>query len=347
MFVHNAWYVASWADELRREPLARRICGEPLVLYRDAEGEAAALLDRCSHRGTPLHLGRVTREGLECGYHGLVFGRDGACLRIPGQSRVPPRASVRAYPVVEKDAFVWVWMGDPHAADAKQIVDYPFHEDRARWPHKRALYPIAASYLLLVDNLMDLTHLGYVHGGTIGGDPGTHVEAEMDTHATPRGLKYTRWMLGSTPPPTYLKAVTFTGKVDRWQEFEYIAPGSIVQWSGAVDAGTGAREEGRREGGFSLRIFHGVTPETETSCHYFWSAANGYRQDDPRATDDLFDEISRAFDQDKVVVEAQQARLSELGGDGLINIHTDVARVKMRRALDRMLEAERAPVAEP
>jgi vanillate O-demethylase monooxygenase subunit len=81
MFVRNAWYIASWADELRDEPLAWRICDEPVVGYRDAQEQPAALVDRCCHRGTPLSLGRVTPEGLECGYHGLVFGRDGACLR--------------------------------------------------------------------------------------------------------------------------------------------------------------------------------------------------------------------------------------------------------------------------
>lgn len=344
MFVRNAWYIASWADDLRKEPLARRICDEPVVLYRDAANLAAALVDRCCHRGTPLHLGRVTREGLECGYHGLVFGRDGVCVRVPGQDRVPPSARVRSYPVIEKDGFVWIWMGEPQAADPKGIVDYPFHDDRARWPHKHTLYPIAANYMLLVDNLMDLTHLGYVHGGTIGGNPTTHVEAKMETHLTPRGLRFTRWMLDSEPPPTYTKAVPFNGRVDRWQEFEYVAPGSIIQWSGATDAGTGATE-GKRDGGFSLRLFHGITPETETSCFYFWSAANGYRQDEPEATEQLFAEISRAFDQDKVVVEAQQARLTELGQEGLVNLKADVARVRMRQTVERLLEAERVPEA--
>jgi vanillate O-demethylase monooxygenase subunit len=311
------------------------------VLYRDAQGVAAGLADRCCHRGTPLHLGRVTPDGLECGYHGLVFARDGACVRIPGQTRVQPNARVRGYPIVEQNGFVWIWMGEPDAADRKLLVEYPYHDDPARWPHKHTTYPIAANYMHLVDNLMDLTHLGYVHGGTIGGDPNTHVDARMETHATPRGLKFTRWMLDSVPPPTYTKAVGFRGRVDRWQEFEYIAPGSIVQWSGATDAGTGA-VDGKREGGFSLRLFHGITPETETSCFYFWSAANGYRQDEPAATEQLFLEIGRAFDQDKAVIEAQQARLAELGEDGLVNIPADAARVRMRHALERMLAAERA-----
>jgi vanillate O-demethylase monooxygenase subunit len=340
MFVKNAWYIAIWADELRDAPFARRICGEPVVLYRDAQNHAAALADRCCHRGTPLSLGRVTADGLECGYHGLIFARDGACVRIPGQLRVQPNARVRSFPVVEQNGFIWIWLGDPQAADRKLLVEYPYHDDPAHWPYKHSTYPIAASYMLVVDNLMDLTHLGYVHGGTIGGSPATHVDAKMETRATPRGLKFTRWMLESEPPPTYRKAVPFKGKVDRWQEFEYIAPGSIVQWSGATDAGTGAYE-GKRDGGFSLRLFHGITPETETSCFYFWSAANGYRQNEPAATEQLFGEISRAFDQDKAVIEAQQARLAELGDEGLVNIPADTARIRMRQVVEKMLAAER------
>ena len=339
MFVRNAWYIAIWADELLDAPLARRICGEPVVLYRDAQRNAAALADRCCHRGTPLHLGRVTALGLECGYHGLVFARDGACVHIPGQLRVQPNARVRSYPVVERNGFVWIWMGDPQAASHALLVEYPYHDDPMRWPHKHSTSHIAASYLLVIDNLMDLTHLGYVHGGTIGGDPNAHVDAKMETHPTARGLKFTRWLLDSEPPPTYRKAVPFRGAVDRWQEFEFIAPGSVVQWSGATDAGTGAYE-GKREGGLSVRLFHGVTPETETTCFYFWSAANGYRQNEPEATQQLNVEISRAFGQDKAVIEAQQARLAELGDEDLVNIPADTARIRMRQAVEKLLAAE-------
>src|SRR5258705_4663614 len=73
MFPKNAWYVASWAEDLVAQPVARRICNEPIVLYRDASGRACALIDRCCHRGAPLSAGRVSSEGLQCGYHGLVF----------------------------------------------------------------------------------------------------------------------------------------------------------------------------------------------------------------------------------------------------------------------------------
>jgi vanillate O-demethylase monooxygenase subunit len=345
MFIRNAWYVAAWGDEIGGAPLARRICNEPIVLFRDREGKVGALADRCCHRATPLHLGEVIDQGIQCGYHGLVFDRSGSCVRVPGQELIPERARVRSYPVVEKDEFVWIWMGEAARADESQIIDYPWHNDYAKWPHKHEMYHIKCNYMLMVDNLMDLTHLGYVHRKTIGGNPMMHVEAKMKTTRTPRGLHYIRWMLDSVPPPTYVKAAGFKGRVDRWQEFEYFAPGAIVQWSGALDVGKGAYEQGNREGGFSLRLFHGLTPETETSCFYFWSTANGYRQDDPQATEELFDEIAFTFLEDKTVVEQQQARLLELGEGGLVDIDTDGARLHMRRTVERLLAEDRATLA--
>jgi vanillate O-demethylase monooxygenase subunit len=344
MFIRNAWYVAAWAHEIGDKPLARRICNDPVVLFRGPGGQAAALEDRCCHRGTPLRIGRLVEQGIECGYHGLVFDGSGRCVRIPGQDQIPERARVRAYPVVEKDEFIWIWMGEPARADRTQIIDYPWHNDHKSWPHKHAMYEIAGNYMLMVDNLMDLTHLGYVHGSTIGGNPMTHVEAEMKVTRKDSGLHFMRWMPNSVPPPTYVKAAGFTGRIDRWQEFEFIAPSTIIQATGALEAGGRARGEDR-ESRFAFRIYHGLTPETETSCFYFWSTANGYRQDDPGATEQLYQEIGRAFLEDKTVVEAQQAGLTELGEAGLVDIATDSARVHMRRVVERRLADEARSLA--
>jgi vanillate O-demethylase monooxygenase subunit len=199
------------------------------------------------------------------------------------------------------------------------------------------VYHIKAGYKLMVDNLMDMTHLAYVHKSTIGGsNPNIHVTAQMKVTPKDTGLHYLRWMLDCTPPPTYKKAVPFKGNVDRWQEFEFIAPSSIVQWSGALDVGRGAQEQRDQDGGFSLRLFHGLTPETENSCLYFWSTCNGYRQDEPEATEQLFTEIANAFSEDKAIVEAQQAMLDATGEQRLVDIVSDSARIHMRRTLDRL-----------
>ena len=344
MFIKNGWYIGAWADEVTDRPLARRFCNEPVVMYRDlATNTAAALADFCCHRGAPLSAGRCVEAGIECGYHGMVYAGDGVCVSIPGQGHIPPKARTRSYPLVEKDGCLWIWMGDPALADTAKIADYPIHNDPVNWPHKHTMYPVAGNAMLMVDNLMDLTHLGYVHGGTIGGNAKAHVEAIMEVTPKENGLSFTRWMLDHTPPPTYKRAVPhLADKVDRWAMFEFHAPGVVEHWVGAIEANTGAYDRGKRDGGFSSRVLHGLTPETETTCHYFWCAANGYGQHDPKTSEIMFEEIGTAFRQDQRIVQLQQEKLLEFGEDHLINTVADGARMHMRRVVERLLAAEAA-----
>lgn len=343
-FIRNAWYMAAWASEVVDAPFGRTICGEPIVLYRDrATRRIAALQDRCCHRGAPLSRGEVTDNGLCCGYHGLVFDDGGRCVHVPGQEKISSKLKVPRYAVEERDGILWVWIGDPDQADPTKILPYPYHNDRAKWPHRTHVYHVKAKYELLIENLMDLTHLAYVHKSTIGGNPQAHVEAKMTVERKDTGLHFIRWLPNSQPPATYIKAVGFQGRVDRWMDFEFVAPGNVVQWTGALDVGRGAEQNREQEGGFSLRILHSLTPETDNTCFYFWSAANGYRQHDPTATDQLFDQIHTAFQEDKVMIEAQQAILDATGGEaGLVDIASDAARVHMRRTLTRLAEASAA-----
>ncbi|MGH7073384.1 MAG: Rieske 2Fe-2S domain-containing protein [Stellaceae bacterium] len=345
MFVRNAWYIAAWDDELTDQPLARRILGEPVVLFRDRAGKAAAIADRCCHRGTPLSLGEVVEQGLQCGYHGMVFDGTGKCVHIPGQDKIPDKARVPSYPIVERDRFIWIWMGEAALADPARIVDVPWHRDTEYWGHRHAVIPIAGSYLLELDNLMDLTHLGYIHKRTVGGNPAAHVDAKMETTRTQGGIRFTRWMLDSVPPPTYVAAWGFEGRVDRWQEFEWVAPHTVLQWTGAKDAGQGAYQ-GQRDGGFQFRLVHSLTPVTETSCLYYWASSIGFRPQDAKANDDFAHALAMTFDEDKAVVEEQQRRIEEFGEDGLVDIVSDATRVRMRRILEDMITNERKLAAE-
>lgn len=343
-FIRNAWYIAAWAEELDDGVLSRTIMNQPMVIYRDAQGRAGALEDRCCHRGAPLTHGKVVENGLQCGYHGLVFDVSGACVEVPGQKNIPPQARVKSYPVVEQDQIIWIWMGDPALADESKIVPYPYHDQPEKWPHRKAMFQIKTNYMLMIDNLMDLTHLGYVHTKTIGGQPKAHVDAQMEQRLTDQGAYFIRWMKDHTPPPTYVKGAGFTGKVDRWQEFEYVGPSVVLQWSGAIDVGKGAQEN-RDQYGFHLRILHAATPETDTTFHYFWSTSNGYRQDDPQATEDMYQEIYPTFIEDKVIMEAQQARIDLDPERDLVEIHADGALALARIALDKMIAEDQAQMA--
>ena len=338
MYLHNAWYVAGWSNEFTAKPMARTFLDEPMVLYRAHDGSLVALEDRCCHRAMPLSHGEVIGNDIRCEYHGMVFDKSGRCIEIPNQKLIPAKAKIRSFPIAEQDDLVWIWMGDPAKADPAEIVAYPFHKT---WPYKCKSERLPCNYLMVSDNLLDQTHAAYVHKSTLASDADSYARAEMDIAPTPDGVKFTRWMLNCIPPGIYSKAVSFKGRVDRWQEFEYVAPSCILQFTGALDVGLGAYEQGKRDGGFGLRIFYGITPETEHTCWFFWSAANGYRQNEPEATEALFTAMDVAFREDDHVLEHQYATLRKLGDRPLVNINSDGARIHARLALERKIAAER------
>src|SRR5450631_545616 len=161
-FLKNTWYVTAWSHEVGADTmLARTIAGVPLLLWRDHAGPVAALEDRCCHRAAPLSKGRREGDRIRCMYHGLLFDATGRCIEIPSQDFIPPAARVRAFPIVERFKWIWVWMGDPHKADPTLIPDTHYLDDPG-WRGIPDHMHYAANYLLVTDNLLDFSHLSYV-----------------------------------------------------------------------------------------------------------------------------------------------------------------------------------------
>ena len=337
--IENAWYLAAWSNELGETPLARKIMNQDMVLFRDAQGKPGALEDRCVHRAAPLSCGQVTENGLQCGYHGMTFGRDGKCTVNPADN--PGNLRVKSFPVVERQKFIWIWTGDPALADESKIIDFPYHDDE-EWPFQFGRFHFEANYMLVVDNLMDLTHLGYVHTKTIGGNPQAHDNAVQDNFETPFGARYERWTMDSAPPPTFLRGVPFKGNIDRWSMFEYVAPGSVLQFGGGLDTGRGAQQDQNQEGAFRLRLLHSATPETETTCHYFWSFAPGLRQNDKAFLKQLYDDFHPTFMEDREIIQMQQKSLEREPDRPLIIRKHDKALALAHKGLDRFAEAATA-----
>ncbi len=215
MFLRNGWYSALWRHELADKPVAKTFLGEKVVLFRTAGGKAGALEDCCCHRAAPLSLGEVAGETLACGYHGLKFDVHGKCVAVPGQAEVPSGAKVRSYPVAEKWNVVWIWMGDPAQADPAKIPDMPWLSD-PKWTTTPGRLHVNSNYQFIVDNLLDLTHVSYVHKNTLAGDP-REATTPTKTERLNDGVRVGRWMLDFAPPPLFAKAGNFTGTVDRWQ----------------------------------------------------------------------------------------------------------------------------------
>ena len=338
MFLRNFWYVAAMAEELGDGLLARTILSQPLVLFRDGTGRAAALEDRCCHRNAPLHKGRLIDGHLECGYHGLTYDGTGRCIRVPGQVAIPPDAKVTSFPLVERYGWLWIWMGDADLADDTAIPDFHWLTDPAWAGAGERLY-LEGDYQLLLDNLLDLSHLSFLHPTTIG----TAAVAETPATVTRNDdvVKLTRWVLDSPPPPTFTKTAGLVDNIDRWQIIEFVPPSYVRLDLGGAPAGTGA-PEGDRSQGIERYNLNAITPETEKTTHYFWHECRNFRIDDAELTQLFFEQIHEAFLEDLDMIAAQQSVLDRKVPVPQVDINADNAPLQARRVMEQLIAEEQA-----
>ena len=342
MFLRNAWYVAAWAHEIGETPLARTFMNEPVVLYRTSDGAAVALEDRCCHRHLPLSKGTLVGDEIQCGYHGLRFDRDGQCVAIPGQTHIPPGAAVRAYPVLEKWNTIWIWMGDPARADEALMPDWWWMGDPGWTLTQPDPFHIRCNYQLIADNVLDTTHVAYVHASTIGSS--SIKDFPSKTERDGRCVRMTRWILDRPAPPMYQAAGGFPGNVDRWQIVEHVPPVYSMNDAGCAVVGTGA-PEGDRSQGITLKALSAPTPETERTTHYFFAFVRDYGLDDPEAKKMYATGLVDVFKEDVVVFEAQQRMIDRMPDAPQIDINVDAAPLTARRMLDELIAAEQADQA--
>ncbi len=339
MFLRNCWYVAAWSQEVGAKPLARTLLNEPVVLFRAADGAPVALEDRCCHRALPLSLGTVEEGGLRCACHGLVFDRGGACVEVPGQTRIPPGGAVRAYPLVERAGWIWIWMGE-EAPDESLLPDWWWMDDPG-WktiPGNRGqpLYS-RCSYRLIVDNLLDLSHLAFVHTDTIGNDE--IVRFPCRTERAAGMIRMERLMSAVEPPPFYRAAGGYAGKVDRWQIVDAAPPCYVDVDVGCAGTGRGALD-GNRPQGTAFHVPNCPTPETERTTHHFYAHSRFFRIDDAEMDEIYRTDFSRVFLEDLEIMEAQQRVFDAQPDAPLVDINVDAPALAFRRLYDEALERE-------
>lgn len=342
----NAWYVAASAAEVQDKPLGRTICGEPMVFYRKAGGEVVALEDFCPHRGAPLSLGFVRDGELVCGYHGLTMGCAGRATSMPGQ-RVEKFAGVHRFAVIERYGFVWVWPGDADAADTAKLHHLEWAES-PEWAYGGGYYHIACDYRLMVDNLMDLTHETYVHSTSIG--QREIDEAPVETLVEDGQVVTRRFMDGIEAPPFWKMALRGAGlpddqPVDRWQICRFTLPSHVLIEVGVALAGKGGYHAEDRWKASSI-VVDFITPETETSHHYFWGMARRFAVADAALTDTIRAGQGTIFGEDLEMLERQQANLLRYPERRLMKLNIDAGGVRSRLMIDRAIAAERPAVSE-
>jgi phenylpropionate dioxygenase-like ring-hydroxylating dioxygenase large terminal subunit len=336
-FVREAWYLAAWSDELERKSLGVVLLGESIVLYRREDASPVALEDRCAHRSLPLSLGCVRGELIECGYHGLQFDPSGRCVHAPGQPTPPEHSNIRSYPVVEQDRCIWVWMGSRHNADPAKITRFPWMTKKG-WRQTKLHARIAANYQLIIDNLLDLSHLSFVHSSTVG-SPELAESANVKAEPTEDGVLVSRWTLDVPPAPTYAQFGNYGCNIDRWQISRWFAPSTLVIRNGSAKAGTGA-QTGGGEQRFEFIVCHGVTPESDKVTNYFWAVTHDFLYDDLPAAEEFHRQSHQVIGEDIAVFKAQQEVLERQPFAPVVHIRYDAGPLQARRMIDARLAAE-------
>jgi phenylpropionate dioxygenase-like ring-hydroxylating dioxygenase large terminal subunit len=334
-FLRNVWYVAAWSHEVGPDQLFQRtILGQSLLFFRTSLGKVVALDNKCCHRHAPLSQGRREGDCVRCMYHGLKFGADGRCIEIPGQTAIPSSVRVKTFPIMETKRWIWVWLGDPAMADATAIPEM-FSLEHPQWRMKPGYMHYKANHLLISDNILDFSHLSYVHEKTLGGSTAI-AGTRPKTERLERGVRLTREIKGSVPAPNHIKLGAPTGPVDRWWIYDYLIPGILL-----LDSGVKASNPG--EGGGRTLNFHScqaITPETERSTHYFFMQAHGFSLEDPTITDSLYAGVIAAFDEDQRIVEAQQQLIDSTPPAEMIGLIADTALAHFREVYQRALDEE-------
>lgn len=348
-YVRNAWYVAAWAHELERErPFGVRILNEPIVIWRNAAGDLTSFEDRCIHRLAPLSLGRCEGERLRCLYHGLLYDRTGRVVEIPGQDKLPSSLRVRTYPVAERHSWIWVWMGDAEKAD-EGLIPPVIGMDHPDYICGRGQLDYAAEARLIHENLLDLSHVSFLHTQTFGMSE-TWAREHPKVTEIERRIRSERWIRNEG-----INAMLNTAtRVDTYFCLDFFVPGVLLMRHRAYPVGTADALNGqppdldRLGGGLSEGLTsQAITPLTDKTARYFYIM--GDRRDGDRAVFDLGSQsaydmtvVERTFAEDKAMIEAQQRIIDVTPGWRYIATAADRGIVLFNRLIERLAREESA-----
>lgn len=342
-FVRNTWYMAAWAENVAEgQVIGTKIIGEGVAIYRKADGTLAAVENRCPHRHAPLSLGRVVHgDKIQCIYHGLEYDESGACTLNPHPpGNLPSRAKIKSYTAVEKHKAIWVWMGEK-TPDLSKIPDFSVLDNVPELhTTKRDKMMIKANYELVVDNLLDLSHTCYLHEGILGN--ADTVESEITMEREGDDVIAGRHATNCVPPGMWAMLwPDHPERVDKFSRIRWMAPSTLRLFVGICEMGKPF------ESGSGYHAIHMLTPETDRTTHYFFTAVRfGVKTTDDALNREIQAKIAKmrrfAFEeQDAPVIEAQQLVIddSDIPLDP-INLSIDVGPVHYKRVLQKMIAAE-------
>jgi len=329
----NCWYVAATSEETGRGLLARTVLGQPVVIYRLRSGEVAALEDRCPHRSLPFAEGTLSGDEVVCGYHGMAFGADGRCLRVPSQQNVPYGARARSFPVREEPPFVWIWLGHPATSTLSDPPGLPWLADPA-WATFGETMRVDANYLLLHENALDLTHFPHVHP-EYSPAPYLSVPPPLEIAVSETSVSYYR----DFPPAGLVDWQAQTTGLPQDREYaqresgEFVSPGLHIDRMHILADGDG--------GSYDKILTRAFTPVNARSTAVFWQVSRNYLTGQPEISEQLRAVHRATLLADKRLLEAMQARADRFGAGEEFNVSADAAALRAQRIIEDMLAAER------
>jgi phenylpropionate dioxygenase-like ring-hydroxylating dioxygenase large terminal subunit len=342
-WIADSWYVIAWDHEIppieSAEIFTRTVLNEPIIVYRTTGNQLVAMQDRCCHRHAPLSKGKREGDSIRCGYHGLKFNSQGKCVDAPGIAIIPEKAQVKTYPLVVKNCWVFIWMGVPSKADAALLPDN-FSCDHPDWQYKPGYFHYATPYLLICDNLLDFSHLSYVHEKTLGGSTAIAqavptIEKTFDVYGKQNGIKVSREVQNVASPPFYQKFRAFTENLDRWFIYEFVLPGTLLMHSGGRPI-SDAKDDLSRA--VQLHSCQTLTPETENTTHYFFQQSHRKNALDETAalamTESIFNSLVGAFNEDRDMITAQHQNILLNPAVAMLPLGMDSALVQFRRLIN-------------
>lgn len=336
----NCWYVAAMGHEVKRELLPRTLLGEPVLLYRREDGTVAAIENRCSHRRVQLSLGKLIGDTVQCGYHGLAFAADGQCVRIPNQTRIPPQACIKGYPIVERDGFVWIWPGDKTLARDELVPDFSEVCSSGRYAGRPAsTLKVEAPALFNIENVLDLSHVSFAHENTVG--TSEVADTRPDVTVTDDYIEVRREWASTLSSPVFQRVFGWQ-MVKRSQNIRFW-PGGNVRLNITVEP-VGNTDPAQVK---NIRVVGPCTPETAGTHFKFSAMYRDFALDDATVTERIAQQFEQTIHEDKLLMEDQQRNWLADGvvmagpgetsaGPRMIDLAVDRAPLAARRLLQRL-----------
>ena len=336
VFLKNAWYVAALSDSIGRELTPLKLLGNNVVIYRSNDGQPVVLEDACPHRKLPLSMGRLVDDHIECGYHGLCFDASGNCIKAPTQDRIPPTAIVKSYPTIDKYGLLWVWMGEVVADESKLIFIENFDNPAWHITNGDSLH-CQCNYLYLADNLLDPSHVAWVHKDSFA-SKGTE-DTPLEIQESEDGLIVSRWIYNCDAPPFYQPLLKFSGKCDRLQHYEVRFPSIAINKSVYCPVGSGGPDWKPNEKCYEMISYNFLTPLDDNNTLYFWLQQRNTDPLDETITHSISEGAKQAFMEDKTILEAVHLGIVNTNSR-TINLALDAGALRFRTLLQQLIEAE-------